>query len=789
MGKRVAPKPVLLTGFTPKSTSTQGVTLSTKGGQVEVTVLAPNLIRLRATRQAHFPAGSFAVVQTDWPEVPTKVRQRKRDIELRTDQFAFRLDKAKGTWRVTDNRGWPVLASATPISHSKKDGWRLGLTLKAHDRIWGLGETTGPMDKRGLTREFWNIDVLGHASCIHPSLKNLYVSIPLGLIWSEGRASGVFWDNPGKQVWDMGVTREDTLQMHATTGELDLYLFLGPSLPQIVERFTELTGRMTLPPKWALGYQQSRYGYPTRQHIEKVAHNFRKKEIPCDVLHFDIMHMDGYRVFTFGKTYPQPAQLIRKLARKGFKVVTIVDPGVKTDRKFGVYQRGRKQKAFVRDPQGKDIVGKVWPGKSVFPDFFQANVQQWWGKEQRALTKLGVTGIWNDMNEPSSFDLPGKTLPLDAQHVTEHGTVAHEQVHNVYGQKMAQASSEGLLASAPEQRPFVITRAGYAGIQRNAMVWTGDNSSTWFHLGESIPMLLNLSLSGVPFCGADAGGFLEDVTGELLVRWMQLAAFTPFFRNHTNNESRDQEPWTFGKDAEEICKRYIQTRYQLLPYLYCLFAEAQRHGTPIMRPLAWHAPGDAVAAACNDEFLLGENLLIAPVIQQGAVARSVYLPRGTWFSFWDGQAFDGGQHIIAHAPLNTLPVFVRAGTILPYGPVQQYVGQHEEPFQTLHIWPGALGSLEYYEDDGVSNAYQQGQYHRRRLAVKPIGGTTEISIGASEGNYQSRFQGWRVMVHQQARKPRLYINDRRIDMYYEETWGLAMIDLPMVPQGIRMVMK
>ena len=786
MGKRVVRKPVQFTALKLKSVSAQGMSLASKAGPLEVSVIAPDLIRIRATRNKSFSEGSFAVIPCTWPEVKAAVREGKQSVTLRTEQFSFQIDKLKGTWRITDANGWTVLSNSDAIEHTKKSGFTLRLGLEGKDQILGLGETTGPLNKRGLIREFWNIDVLGHASCMFPALKNLYVSIPFGIGIREGRTYGVFWDNPGKQVWDMGCTRDDAWQLTAATGELDVYLFLGGYLPQINQRYTELTGRMSLPPKWALGYQQSRYGYPTRKHIEDVARTYRKKKIPCDVLHLDIMHMDGYRVFTFGKTFPKPKELVRQLGKQGFKCVSIVDPGVKVDRKFGVYQRGRKQKAFVKDAKGKDIIGKVWPGRSAYPDFFQEKVRQWWATEQAAIAQAGIAGIWNDMNEPSAFDLPSKTLPLDAQHMTELGEKAHGEVHNVYGHMMARASQEGMLANAPEQRPFVITRSGYAGVQRYAMVWTGDNSSVWEHLAESIPMLLNLSLSGVPFCGADAGGFLEHTTGELLARWTQMAAFTPFFRNHTNNESRDQEPWTFGPEVEAVCKRYIELRYQLLPYLYCLFAEAQRDGTPIMRSLAWHHPQDPVAVACGDQFLLGENVLVAPILLPGSVARSVYLPRGTWFSFWNGEAFDGGQHIVAHAPLDTMPVFVRAGTILPFGPVQQYVGEITEPLQTLHIWPGGSGVLEWYEDDGATNEYLTGKYHRRRIETKSIGEETEIIIGAGEGEYESPLQVWRIMLHQQDKKPKLRINGRRFDVHYEADWGLAIIDLPVVAGEIRM---
>ncbi|MCD6048603.1 MAG: alpha-glucosidase [Verrucomicrobia bacterium] len=786
MGKRPEPKPILFADLKLKAASAQTASFTTKAGRIELSVLAPDLIRLRATRSKSFNEGSFAVVEQSRPAVATNIKERKQHVELSTEQFRFRLDKARGTWHITDAKGWLILESKNAIEHSKKTGFTVRLGLEKKESIMGLGECTGPLNKRGLIRDFWNIDVLGHASCMHPALRSLYIAIPFGIGWRQGRAFGIFWDNPGRQSWDLGCTTDDVWKMTATTGDVDLYIFLGPALPQIVSRFSELTGRMPLPPKWSLGYHQSRYGYPSRKRIEEVARTLRRKQIPCDCIHLDIPHMDAYRVFTFGKTFPKPGEMIRQLAIKGFKLTAILDPGVKIDRKFPVYQSGRRFDAFVKDALGKDVVGQVWPGKSVFPDFFQLDVRNWWGDEQAALSRLGILGLWNDMSEPAAFDLPGKTLPCNAKHHTTFGVKTHAEVHNAYGQCMTHATYDGMLAAAPDRRPFVLSRGGYAGIQRYAAISTGDNSSTWENLTETIPMLLNLSLSGVPNCGADVGGFLENASGEILTRWIQLATFTPYFRNHTNNESRDQEPWAFGPEVEGICRRYIQLRYQLLPYLYCLFAEARETGAPIMRPLAWHHPQDAIASSCGDQFLLGENVLVAPIMQPAGVARSVYLPRGTWFNFWNGEAFDGGQHILVQAPLDMLPVFVRAGTILPFGPVQQYVGEVAEPAQVLHIWPGGHGVLEWYEDDGVSNEYLTGQFSRRRIETKPVGEQTEIIIGASEGDFPSPHQAWRIMLHQQDKKPKLTINGRSFTPHHEKEWGLAIIDLPVVKQEIRM---
>ena len=297
------------------------------------------------------------------------------------------------------------------------------------------------------------------------------------------------------------------------------------------------------------------------------------------------------------------------------------------------------------------------------------------------------------MNEPAVFDGPGKTLPEDCRHRSDSGPKAHGEIHNAYGTLMAQASREGALKAHPDQRPFILSRGGGAGIQRHAAVWTGDNSSCWEHLAESIPMLLNLGLSGVPFCGADVGGFLDDCTGELLVRWTQVGAFTPFFRNHTNNESRSQEPWAFGEEVESICRGFINLRYQLLPYIYSTFAEAQRSGAPIMRPLAWHHANDPTAARCSDQFLLGRDLMVAPALQKDATARSVYFPTGLWFDFWNGTLIEGGQHVARPVDLATCPLYLRAGAIAPMAAPRQFIDPREADAEIyLHVWLGGRGN-------------------------------------------------------------------------------------------------
>jgi alpha-glucosidase len=723
--------------------------LAGSSGQIQVFAIQPGILRLRVTRGrgAPQPSSSWAVLPQPRMPVLPEVRIQRTSAVLRTPDAEFRIALNDGHWSVV--AGGLELFRCLPGSLGFA-GNRPQFNLALHEReaLFGLGESTGTFNKRGLIRDFWNIDVLGHAPTIHPSLRNLYVSIPMVLSIRDGRAAGLFWDNPCRQTWDMGQTRTETWSLAADSGEIDLYLFTGPTVTEVCAAYTQLTGRIPMPPRWTLGYHQCRYSYGSAEEVRSIAREFRNREIPCDALYLDIHHMDAYRVFTFGKTFPNPARLIRDLASQGFKVVTIVDPGVQDHPDFGVLKRGIAVDAFIKESNGSvDLVGEVWPGKSRFPDFLNDATRQWWGGEQAALQKLGVAGFWNDMNEPANFARPDKTLPPDAVHRTDHGKATHAEVHNLYGMQMSRASREGALADQPDRRPFIITRATYAGGQRHAIVWTGDNASNWDHLRDSVQMLLNLGLSGVPICGADAGGFLDNTTPELFVRWLQLAAFTPFFRNHSNIGTIPQEPWAFGPQVEAIARRVIEQRYQFLQLFYSLVAEAAHGGTPVMRPLLWHYPNDPIAVARGDQFMVGRDLLVAPILEQGSVARAAYLPNETWYDFWTDERLTGGQHHLAEAPLERIPLFVRGGAILPIIPHASDTDAQDLSTVTLNVWPGLNEGFTWYEDDGESQACERGQWHRRTFRLSRQLRRLILEVGPATGSYRSEVRTWRIVLH------------------------------------------
>lgn len=761
-------------------TMARAISLRTKGISAHLSTPGEGLFRIRVGRGARLgPDYSWSVLRGA-PSFNSSIRTSGKEAEIATSAAILHCDLSSGGIFLRDRFGFDIFHFPAGALNFCGQKAQVAFPLGEHEKIFGLGETTGTWNKRGLIRELWNIDVLGHAPGIHPGLKSLYVSIPFIVTLQNGRAAGLFWDNPARQVWEVGQPEDNLCRVTADSGEINLYLFTGPRLPEILRAYTTLTGRMKMPPIWSLGYHQSRYSYSSAKELEAIAAEFRQRQIPCDALYLDIDHMNGYRVFTFGKSFPKASATVARLHREGFKIIPIVDPGVKKDRKFGVFQRGAKGKFFVRDDSGKkDFVGKVWPGESCFPDFTKEPARQWWAKEQGDFQKrFRLDGFWNDMNEPANFAAPHKTLDLAARHETDFGPRTHAPIHNVYGMQMARASAEGALQCVPDRRPFIIARAGYAGIQRHALVWTGDVTSAWEHLADSVQMLLNLGLSGVANCGADIGGFLGHSTGELLARWTQLAAFTPFFRNHSDKASRPQEPWRFGLEVEAICRRYIELRYQLLPYLYCLLAEAAREGTPMMRPLLWHYQNDERAASIGDQFLLGPFMMVAPILQQGGRARSVYLPPGRWYSFWTGQEFAGGQHSLVVCDLQTIPLLIRAGSIIPFQPVQQFVSENKFDTMTLHIWPGRPGELDWYEDDGFSNEYLREAFHRRKLSYREIKRQGHLEFGAVEGNYSSSIKSWRIVFHTAREIKNANVGKEQLPSQYVAELGLFIFDVP-----------
>lgn len=706
------------------------------GAQVAVSFVTPDVVRVRMSPTGQFGRDfSYALIDKAPPQVKFEFDDNSERSELRSADgtrvvvqkrpaLSIAVYDAQNHLVTADDTARPMAfdAQTGAIEASKQRG--------SYELYYGFGEQGLPtISREGQFLVNWNTDSYKYPVGTNP----LYQTIPFFIALHDGRSYGVFFDNTWRSHFDMGKTDPRRYSFGADGGELNYYVFTGGaerSPANVLRDYTALTGRTALPPLWALGYQQSRYSYMSQAKVEEIARTFREKKIPADVIHLDIDHMDGYRVFTWNpKTFPEPKKMLADLHRDGFHAVTIVDPGVKFDENYSVYRSGRDAGVYVLDAAGKELHEKVWPGICAFPDFTAAKARAWWGDQYKKPLVEGVDGFWNDMDEPSVFSAddfkdppipqgPQKTFALDVKHGGDGDPGTHARYHNVFGMQMVRATFEGLRKLAPEKRPFTITRAGYAGVQRYAAVWSGDNDATWDHLALTIPLLTNLSISGVSLVGADVGGFAATTTPELYTRWMQAAALTPFYRTHSATDTEQREPWTYGGDYERINRAAIELRYQLLPYLYTLFAQNEKSGLPPLRPLWFDYSQDVGATLIADEYLVGRDLLVAPVVVQNQRSRSVYFPKGdAWIDWWSGARYEGGKSVNVDAPLDRLPLFVRAGASIPTQPVIQHTGEMKNAPLTIAVAIGAAGSSEIYQDAGDGYAYRKGASRTIKVAM------------------------------------------------------------------------
>ncbi len=739
---------------------------------MRVDALRNDVLRVRV-----YPTGE-PPEDASWAVLPGA---RRAEVKVTPESNGFRTSAVRVTVEadlrltVSDLAGHVLQQDEAPVAWNP-NGFTVNKALPEDAHFFGLGDKPGPLDRRGGSYVMWNTDHFAWTDSTDP----IYKSIPFFLEMSGGRTIGVLFDNTYRTWFDFGHEHADRYSFSAPAGPLDYYVLAGPEPKDVVQAYAWLTGPTPLPPLWALGYQQSRWSYAPQSQVQEIADRLRADRIPADVIWLDIDFQYKYRPFTVDPVaFPDFPGLVRRLAGNGFETVAITDLHVADVPHAGYapYDSGVAGDHFVKW-HGKDYVGTVWPGPSVFPDFTQARTRVWWGTLfQDLIVKDGVAGIWNDMNEPAVFDVPGKTMPLDVLHRIEGSgfatrTATHAEIHNVYGMENSRATEEGMLALRPDRRPFVMTRASYAGGQRYAVTWTGDNDSTWAHLKQTTPQLENLGLSGFAMAGADVGGFAGSPSPELLTRWLMLAAFQPIDRDHASKGTRGHEPWVDGPEQEAIRRRYIEERYRLMPYLYTTAETMSRTGLPIVRPLFLEFPhatadGHALDLDAPGEFLFGPSLLVADSPAPDQVAPyEVHLPPGTWFDYWSGErhvqapagaARDAESHqgvvvprMMVTPKLDVLPVYVRAGTILPMAPVVQSTSMRPDGPLTLRVFPAEPGEPcagDVYADDGVSFAFRQGRSARVHFscAVDAVGALT-LTVGGRVGSFTPWWTAVRLEV-------------------------------------------
>jgi alpha-glucosidase len=751
--------------------SEKGVTFNCRdNSQVQVTVLAPDLVRVRASfaKSISTRDHSWAVAKENWEtprwaltETAEAITIATAEVEIVVHRSPLLIDfRDARTHKVINADEQPMAYDAkgtlAPLMFDPKAGMFVAASKKLglDEHFYGLGEKAARLDKRRGYFVNWNSDTPGYTEGKDP----IYQTIPFYLGLQQGLAYGIFFDNSYRSYFDFGRTSQQRAWFGAEGGEMNYYFFAGPSLKTILGRYADLTGHMPLPPMWALGNQQSRWSYYPDTMVKEVVRQYRERDLPLDVVHLDIDYMQGYRVFTFDTArFPDPKGLADSLSKQGVKIVAIVDPGVKyqssptnsaapksarpelesQDQRYYVFDEGIEKNYFQRRKNGELFIPKVWPGDSVFVDYTLPEARRWWGDLHRAYLDNGIAGIWNDMNEPSDFvDQTGKNQ-MDVVSSDEGENSTHAKNRNVFALLEARATYEGLERLQPNKRPYVITRAGYAGIQQYSTMWTGDTNSTWDALALNLAMFTTLGLSGEPFVGSDVGGFIGRGNGELLVRAYQISFLAPFCRNHKVIDGYDQEPWRFGKYYEDIIRKYLKLRYQLLPFLYTTLEEAHRVGTPVFRPLMLNYQDDPNTYNLDDEFMIGDDLLVAPIVKADLTARLVYLPKGTWYDYWTNKKYSGGTMVRVEAPLETVPMFVRGGAIIPLGPQMNYVGEKAFDPITFSIYPDVNGSASttLYEDDGLSPAYKQGAFRRTSVKVSRAINGYVVSVGAPLGQF------------------------------------------------------
>ncbi|WP_245327467.1 glycoside hydrolase family 31 protein [Hymenobacter fodinae] len=726
--------------------------LCDNGVQLRLQVITDKVLRFRfATDNGFAPDFSYAfpegVPARQEPEF-LEFREKPDHYRITTDRLICTIAKANLASRVLDRSG-SVLSEDEKGFHweydydTGNDIVKMSKLVQSGAHYYGLGDKPENMNLRGKQFTNWGTDTYGYVKGSDP----LYKNIPFFLALHQKIAHGIFFDNTFKASFDFAAERADVASFWAQGGEMNYYFIYGPSLMEVTEEYTRLTCPPELPPLWALGYHQCKWSYFPESLFKGIAKGFRDRQIPCDALYLDIDYMDGYRCFTWNPThFPDPKRMVRELAEDGFKTIVIIDPGIKIDPNYSVYREGLQNDYFCRRADGPLMKGSVWPGLCNFPDYTRPEVREWWaGLFKGLIQEDGVKGVWNDMNEPAVFEKG--TFPDDVRFSYDGHQASHKKAHNIYGMQMARATAAGVKQFSYPNRPFTITRSTYSGGQRYSSGWTGDNVASWEHLWLANIQCQRLSISGFSFIGSDIGGFIDTPDGELYVRWVALGAFHPFFRTHSSGDHGDQEPWSFGEQYAELAKSFIELRYRLLPYMYTTFWQYTQQGTPMLRPLAFLDQTDTDTYLRMAEFALGDHLLVCPITTPGADGRWMYLPKGQWFYYWTDEAKAGGAEVWASAPLDRIPLFIKAGAVVPMYPVMQYVGEKVVEEVTLHVYyKNGTETSVLYDDGGEGYGYQNGQSTTRRFKVK--GTETGLVLQQeTEGDYQTSFTTYHVVLH------------------------------------------
>lgn len=721
--------------------SGQTIRITAANARAEITAWSHNVVRVRMDRQEPDKDFSYAVVAAPKNFAPV-ITQNADEIRLETDSLVTRIGKKPFSITFLTKNG-EVLQADEPGLGTSWIGEEVTAykTMQDGERFVGLGEKTGNLDRRGSSYTNWNTDAFGYTVNQDP----IYATIPFYIGIHHGKSYGLFFDNSYRTNFNFGASNNRFASFSANSGEMNYYFIHHPEVSGIISAYTWLTGRMPLPPMWSLGYQQNRYSYYPEAEVMRIAQTMREKQIPADGITLDIHYMNAYKLFTWNKQrFPDPAGMNARLNKLGFRTTVIVDPGIKTEEGYEAFENGKKADIFIKYSDGQYYTGQVWPGWCHFPDFTGTKGRNWWKEQLKGYTNAGVDGLWNDMNEIATW---GQNMPDNVLFDFEGRTATHRQAHNVYGLAMVRASYEGARETMQGRRPFILTRAGYAGLQRYTAIWTGDNRAEDDHMLLGVRLMNSLGLSGVAFSGMDIGGFTGNGSPALYARWIQVGAFMPYCRSHTGINTKSAEPWAFGEEVLEIARNYINLRYRLLPYMYSNFYEASVTGMPLMRTLAigWTHDPLVYDPRFQNQFLLGDGIMVAPFDSKQAYA-PVYLPPGTWYNLYNDARESGGAEKMLTLGIHTLPVYIRESSIIPMQSLVQTTAEKPSDTLFLHVYKGARENrFEYYEDDGETFAYEKGASYRRTIAYKPAEGS--LVLEKAVNGIASHFKHIQLVLH------------------------------------------
>ncbi len=772
--------PVVLDRVTSAHPLPNGIEIRSGSAVMQVLAVRDDLLRVRVGATGTLPEdASWAVLAASrTASVSVKPDANEKSVGFATAKLHVVIQRNPLAMTVTDLAG-NVIAQDIPEHPIEFHGagFRVYKQSPEDEHYFGLGDKPGPLDRRNEAFTNWNTDSFGWQESTDP----IYKSIPFFLTFRKGIAAGIFLDNTWRTSFEFNKELRDGYSFGSEGGPLDYYILYGPTPKDVVREWAWMTGATPLPPMWTLGYQQSRYSYYPESEVRRIAAKLRSERIPADVIWLDIDYQLKNRPFTVDpEKFPHFDQMIQDLKAEHLHTVIITDLHIAKlpNQGYKPYDEGIAGDHFVKNPDGSIYSGVVWPGPAVFPDFTQKTSRDWWGTLYADFVGKGVAGFWNDMNEPALFEVASKTMPDDTQHrIDEPGfekrTANHLEIHNVFGMENSRGTYEGVLKLAPNLRPFVMTRASYAGGQRYAATWTGDNSSTWNHLRQTTPQLINLGLSGFGLSGADVGGFAGSPQPELLTKWLEIAAFHPIDRDHTSAGTNPQEPWEDGTTTDlDLRRKFIETRYRLMSYIYTTAEEMSRTGIPIMRPLFLEFPDASrdkhpLDLNTNNEFLLGPDLLIAPSPYPDMLDDyEAVLPPVGWYDFWTGEKLkfgvapgrvgndnvpDNDLQITLHPSVDKVPVFARGGSILPMQPLVQSTMIKPEGPLTLRVYPpmrpGSACEGTLYLDDGVSFAYQKGDYLRLKFTCELTPTGVSLQISPREGNFTPWWTQFNIEVY------------------------------------------